>query len=122
MATLIWPFARESVRAAHRVQLAPTVHLHFHDIDLHDNHDYGLHRVSHPGSETVVERNRPSRLVGLPTFHAKQADVLARSKRCSSPTRGFGPGSPKRLSVVLSTKWELERETGLEPATFSLEG
>jgi hypothetical protein len=29
---------------------------------------------------------------------------------------------PKRLSVVLSTKWEVERETGLEPATFSLEG
>ena len=26
------------------------------------------------------------------------------------------------LSVVLSTKWEVERETGLEPATFSLEG
>jgi hypothetical protein len=27
-----------------------------------------------------------------------------------------------RLSVVLSTKWGLEQETGLEPATFSLEG
>ena len=27
-----------------------------------------------------------------------------------------------RLSVVVSTKWGLERETGLEPATFSLEG
>jgi len=27
-----------------------------------------------------------------------------------------------RLSVVLSTKWSVERETGLEPATFSLEG
>jgi hypothetical protein len=27
-----------------------------------------------------------------------------------------------RLSVVLSTNWGLERETGLEPATFSLEG
>jgi len=26
------------------------------------------------------------------------------------------------LSVVLSTKVGLERETGLEPATFSLEG
>jgi len=29
---------------------------------------------------------------------------------------------PKRLSVVLCKKGELERETGLEPATFSLEG
>jgi hypothetical protein len=29
---------------------------------------------------------------------------------------------PHRLSVALSAKWELERETGLEPATFSLEG
>ena len=27
-----------------------------------------------------------------------------------------------RLSVVLSTNGEVERETGLEPATFSLEG
>jgi hypothetical protein len=26
------------------------------------------------------------------------------------------------LSVVLSTKGDVERETGLEPATFSLEG
>jgi hypothetical protein len=34
------------------------------------------------------------------------------------------PASPPdaRLSVVLSTKREVERETGLEPATFSLEG
>jgi hypothetical protein len=32
------------------------------------------------------------------------------------------PVAPNRLSVVLSTKGELERETGLEPATFSLEG
>ncbi len=34
----------------------------------------------------------------------------------------FVPVAPKRLSVVPSTKWEMERETGLEPATFSLEG
>jgi len=67
MATLIWPFAREGTRAANRVQLAPNAHLRFHDIDLHDNHDYGRHRVCHPGAETVVERNRPSRPVTLPT-------------------------------------------------------
>ena len=30
--------------------------------------------------------------------------------------------APNRLSVVPSTKGDLERETGLEPATFSLEG
>ena len=30
--------------------------------------------------------------------------------------------APNRLSVVLSMKEEMERETGLEPATFSLEG
>ena len=28
----------------------------------------------------------------------------------------------QRLSVVPSAKWGLERETGFEPATFSLEG
>jgi hypothetical protein len=27
-----------------------------------------------------------------------------------------------RLGVALSTNWDVERETGLEPATFSLEG
>jgi len=27
-----------------------------------------------------------------------------------------------RRSVVPGTKWDLERETGLEPATFGLEG
>jgi len=32
------------------------------------------------------------------------------------------PARMCRLSVVLSTKGGLERETGLEPATFSLEG
>ena len=41
-----------------------------------------------------------------------------------SRRRGRPQGQRKyrRLSVVLSTKGELERETGLEPATFSLEG
>jgi hypothetical protein len=32
-------------------------------------------------------------------------------------------GTPtQKLSVAPGTKWDLERETGLEPATFSLEG
>jgi hypothetical protein len=44
------------------------------------------------------------------------------AERCSSPIAAFATISPKRLSVVLSTKVSLERETGLEPATFSLEG
>jgi hypothetical protein len=43
-------------------------------------------------------------------------------ERCSSLAAAFEHVMPKRLSVVLSTKWEVERETGLEPATFSLEG
>jgi len=30
--------------------------------------------------------------------------------------------SRRKLSVAPRTKWDLERETGLEPATFSLEG
>jgi len=37
-------------------------------------------------------------------------------------SRGSAASCAVRLSVVLSTKRELERETGLEPATFSLEG
>jgi hypothetical protein len=43
-------------------------------------------------------------------------------EHCGSPTTASAPLTPNRLSVVPSTKWELERETGLEPATFSLEG
>jgi NADPH:quinone reductase-like Zn-dependent oxidoreductase len=38
---------------------------------------------------------------------------------------GIGLGALRvrlRLRVVLSTEQEMERETGLEPATFSLEG
>ncbi len=43
------------------------------------------------------------------------------AERCSrAETRQ--PVVVERLSVVLSTKGDLERETGLEPATFSLEG
>jgi len=34
----------------------------------------------------------------------------------------YSEGSRSRLSIELSTKRDLERETGLEPATFSLEG
>jgi hypothetical protein len=44
------------------------------------------------------------------------------AERCSSLATAFEQLAPKRLSVVPSTKWGLERETGLEPATFSLEG
>jgi hypothetical protein len=38
------------------------------------------------------------------------------------PCAAFDGDPPRRLSVVPGTKWEVERETGLEPATFSLEG
>jgi len=44
------------------------------------------------------------------------------AERCSRPSPVFTVLAPRRLSVVPSTKWDLERETGLEPATFSLEG
>ena len=44
------------------------------------------------------------------------------AERCSSLATAFAPHAHNRLSVVLSVKWGLERETGLEPATLSLEG
>jgi len=44
------------------------------------------------------------------------------AERCSSLAAAFEPLSEQRLSVLLSMKGEVERETGLEPATFSLEG
>jgi hypothetical protein len=44
------------------------------------------------------------------------------AERCSSLTTASVSLAPNRLSVVLSMKEEMERETGLEPATFSLEG
>jgi hypothetical protein len=40
----------------------------------------------------------------------------------TSPTAACRHRSDIRLRVVLSTKGAVERETGLEPATFSLEG
>jgi hypothetical protein len=38
-------------------------------------------------------------------------------------SKSSGRGNQRsKLNVVPSVKWGLERETGLEPATFSLEG
>jgi hypothetical protein len=53
---------------------------------------------------------------------------LLRANRRSLPRRGparlaaYKGRQHPRLSVVLNVKRGLERETGLEPATFSLEG
>jgi hypothetical protein len=44
------------------------------------------------------------------------------AERCGMVRAAFEPLALLRLSVAPSTRWELERETGLEPATFSLEG
>jgi hypothetical protein len=44
------------------------------------------------------------------------------AERCSGLAAASAAVGAYRLSVVPSVKWGLERETGLEPATFSLEG
>jgi len=51
-----------------------------------------------------------------PTRGLERLSVVAARSQPSRPSRRH------RLSVVRSTEGELERETGLEPATFSLEG
>jgi hypothetical protein len=60
------------------------------------------------------------RIIGKRLKQARRQIGMA--ERCSSRTAASAPLAPNRLSVVASTKWEVERETGLEPATFSLEG
>ena len=42
------------------------------------------------------------------------------AERCGSQARAPQTDCARRLSVVPGTKGELERETGLEPATLSL--
>jgi hypothetical protein len=44
------------------------------------------------------------------------------AERCGGLAPAFHAHALTRLSVAPSAKWGLERETGLEPATFSLEG
>jgi hypothetical protein len=44
------------------------------------------------------------------------------AERCSTLATAFSTLTPNRLRVVPGTKGGLERETGLEPAMFSLEG
>ena len=61
-------------------------------------------------------------LEDLPEIDDRLSSADRVAERCSSLATAFDDVAPKRLSVVPSTKWGLERETGLEPATFSLEG
>ena len=44
------------------------------------------------------------------------------AERCCTVSTAFKPLTHNVVRVAPSVKWDLERETGLEPATFSLEG
>jgi len=68
---------------------------------------------------TPTPRRMAARVAWLQASQTRGLDRLSVVAARSQPSR---PSRRHRLSVVPSTKWGLERETGLEPATFSLEG
>ena len=79
-----------------------------------------------PSARRMAVKNRGcaarTLLEDLPEIDDQLSSADRVAERCSSLATAFDDVAPKRLSVVPSTKWGLERETGLEPATFSLEG